>query len=99
MHWHGHERNAHHQGWGQVASKSLASPIVTVNHARGCAHTPRPVTAVTLKFKLPYKATYGHRLCLVGSHEELGSWVVQQAVPMKWHTGNVWCATLQVPAE
>lgn len=35
---------------------------------------------------------------LVGSHEALGSWQVDKAVPATWSEGHQWSASVELPA-
>ncbi len=41
---------------------------------------------------------YGEHLRVVGSHELLGGWEVAAAPELRWNKGDVWTATLQLPA-
>eukprot|EP00879_Flechtneria_rotunda_P007945 GHRR01008324.1.p1 GENE.GHRR01008324.1~~GHRR01008324.1.p1 ORF type:complete len:360 (+),score=131.26 GHRR01008324.1:192-1271(+) len=48
-------------------------------------------------FQLPHHVDYGQDMCLVGDTEELGSWDVNQCIPMAWHEGDVWTAKAELP--
>ncbi|MBP1590389.1 MAG: hypothetical protein ILO10_09380 [Kiritimatiellae bacterium] len=37
-------------------------------------------------------------LCVIGNCPALGDWDLTRAVPLAWHDGNVWSATIAIPA-
>lgn len=41
----------------------------------------------------------GQEVVLVGSHQQLGSWSMDAAVPLKWTDGHVWRASIELPAD
>ncbi len=41
---------------------------------------------------------FGHQLLIVGNCPELGGWKLSEAPLMSWSEGNVWRATLELPA-
>lgn len=41
----------------------------------------------------------GQNVVLVGSHPSLGSWSLDDALPMKWTDGHVWKASIELPAD
>lgn len=48
--------------------------------------------ALEMHFHLPYRASYGQSLSIVGSTKDLGSWDLATRVPMEWSDGDVWRA-------
>ena len=55
-------------------------------------------------FSVPITFAYtndvGNRyyLCVIGNCPALGDWDLTRAVPLAWHDGNVWSATIAIPA-
>jgi hypothetical protein len=41
----------------------------------------------------------GQDVVLVGSHPSLGSWSMDDALPLTWTDGHVWRATIELPAD
>lgn len=41
----------------------------------------------------------GQNVVLVGSHPSLGSWSVDDALPMTWSDGHVWKASIELPPD
>lgn len=41
----------------------------------------------------------GQSVVLVGSHPTLGSWSVDDAVPLEWTDGHIWQASFELPAD
>lgn len=41
----------------------------------------------------------GQEVVLVGSHPQLGSWSMDDAVPLKWSDGHVWRTSIELPAD
>lgn len=50
--------------------------------------------AVTLTFSIGHSVAFGERIYVIGSAKELGEWEVSSAVPLKWHAGDVWTASV-----
>ena len=48
--------------------------------------------ALEMHFHLPYRASFGQSLSIVGSTKDLGSWDLATRVPMEWSDGDVWKA-------
>lgn len=46
----------------------------------------------------PPQVNFGQSLVLVGSAEELGGWQLEHAPGMTWTEGDVWTATVELPA-
>lgn len=40
---------------------------------------------------------YGEQFKIVGNQKELGSWDASKALELKWHEGDVWAATAELP--
>lgn len=53
---------------------------------------------VPVHFAYTNDATGGYSYFVVGSHPDLGEWDVLRAVPLAWHTGNVWSADIGIQA-
>lgn len=61
---------------------------------RACTHRPPPSPP-----SLPApQVNFGQALVLVGSAEQLGSWQLEHAPTMTWGEGDVWTASLELPA-
>ncbi|GAB4813201.1 hypothetical protein N2152v2_000247 [Parachlorella kessleri] len=50
-----------------------------------------------VRFWLKYRAEWGQRLKVVGTHESLGGWVLTGAPELKWSEGDNWHATVELP--
>jgi hypothetical protein len=54
---------------------------------------PQVEVGVQLQTKL------GQHVVLVGSHPSLGSWSLDDALPMMWTDGHVWKASIELPPD
>ncbi|KAL4858279.1 Phosphoglucan [Chlorella vulgaris] len=86
----------------QPQLKPVAAPeqrVVRQNAAglvREDAVAQRKLAAV--RFWLKFKAEWGQRLKVVGSHQELGGWALATAPELKWSQGDNWHTTAHLPA-
>ncbi len=55
--------------------------------------------AVPVTFKLQYRCNFGQNMCITGVATTLGSWDVEQAVPLEWTDGDVWSASVKLNSE
>jgi hypothetical protein len=55
--------------------------------------------AVPVTFKLQYRCNFGQNMCITGVAKTLGSWNVEQAVPLEWGDGDVWSASVHLNSE
>ena len=55
-----------------------------------CRRLPPPAACAQVPF--------GHHLVLVGNTEELGGWELSRAPLMSWSEGDVWTASVALPA-
>ena len=55
-------------------------------------------SVVKLNFRVPCHVQYGQRVAVMGSHNVMGAWDVHEAVPLRWHEGDVWTGSISVPA-
>lgn len=53
---------------------------------------------MAVTFKLNRKVNFGQELVLVGSADALGAWELARAPHMTWNDGDVWTATIELPA-
>jgi hypothetical protein len=53
---------------------------------------------VPVTFNLNHKVNFGQEVLLVGSHEALGAWRVDNAVRASWSEGHQWSASVNLPA-
>lgn len=51
-----------------------------------------------IRFWLKYRAEWGQRLKVVGSHDNLGSWGLDGAPELKWSEGDMWHCMVDLPA-
>ena len=51
-----------------------------------------------VRFWLKYRAEWGQRLKVVGTHENLGGWTLAAAPELKWSENDMWHATIELPA-
>lgn len=54
---------------------------------------------VKVMFSIPFKTTWGQCLYVTGNASDLGAWVMEKSVPMKWSDGDVWRAHIEVPVD
>jgi len=58
------------------------------------------VQLISVTFKIKYKGAYGEGLRLVGGHEALGNWDLQQSVLLNWDSNNVWVTEpIELPVD
>jgi len=62
------------------------------------AEMPAPRRTVKVRFWLNFHVDYGQSIQLVGGAPELGSWILSDGVPLVWSEGDMWNATVQLPA-
>lgn len=66
------------------------------NHVAGsCLDAQR----VKVSFRLPYKANFGEKLCMVGSPSPLGEWDLSRGVCMTWTEGDIWRVDLEMDLD
>lgn len=51
-----------------------------------------------VRFNIRLKVEWGQHLLVVGSCASLGAWNVDNAVRLTWQEGNVWEASVELPA-
>jgi hypothetical protein len=54
-------------------------------------------SVVTVPAVLCFQVGYGEQFKIVGNEKELGSWDASKALELKWHEGDVWAATAELP--
>lgn len=62
------------------------------------AEMPAQRRAVKVCFWLNFHVDYGQSIRLVGGAPELGSWILSDGVPLAWSEGDMWNATVELPA-
>ena len=62
------------------------------------AELPTQRNKVKVRFCLGYRVNYGENIVVVGGHPDLGSWILADAVPLSWSDGDMWHATIDLPA-
>ena len=50
-------------------------------------------------FWLKFHVEYGQHVCLVGGSPELGDWILSDSIDLQWSEGDMWHATLELPAN
>ena len=53
---------------------------------------------VPVDFAWTNDATAGYSMFLIGSHPDVGGWDYLHSIPLAWHEGNVWSATVGIQA-
>ena len=53
---------------------------------------------ITVDFEIHYEAVFGQEVQLLGSHDALGAWDQGRAVTLSWNQGDVWTASVELPA-
>lgn len=43
-----------------------------------------------VKFSIKHKVPYGFEMAVVGGAAQLGRWVPEEGLSLKWHEGDVW---------
>ncbi|KAI7840404.1 hypothetical protein COHA_005835 [Chlorella ohadii] len=62
------------------------------------SHTSDGADTMAVTFKLNRKVNFGQELVLVGSTDSLGGWELARAPHMTWNEGDLWTATIELPA-
>lgn len=52
---------------------------------------------VKVRFEIKHKLDYGHRMAVVGSSEELGTWDPLQGRSLTWNDNDLWQGEAEVP--
>uniref|UniRef100_A0A383WH22 CBM20 domain-containing protein n=1 Tax=Tetradesmus obliquus TaxID=3088 RepID=A0A383WH22_TETOB len=52
---------------------------------------------VPVRFRIRQKVEYGERFKVVGNQPGLGSWDVTKAPELKWHDGDLWAGSVDLP--
>lgn len=47
---------------------------------------------------MPFRVEFGQHICVVGGCPELGNWILADAVSLTWSDGDMWNATVELPA-
>ncbi|WIA10132.1 hypothetical protein OEZ85_010339 [Tetradesmus obliquus] len=76
----------------QATEANLAVAQTSADALRGA-----PPIKVEVGVQLQTKP--GQNVVLVGSHPSLGSWSVDDALPMTWSDGHVWKASIELPPD
>ncbi|KAL0017961.1 hypothetical protein WJX77_011475 [Trebouxia sp. C0004] len=89
----------------QPLSAMQQKPYASVNsqlpvrHAEFAEGTKQGTNAVaTVQFWLTFHAEFGQRLRVVGSHKNLGLWIMVDGPELRWTEGDRWHATITLPA-
>jgi hypothetical protein len=62
------------------------------------ATTTAPKNKVKVRFWLQFRVEYGQSVVVVGGSPDLGSWVLADGVPLTWSDGDMWNASVDLPA-
>lgn len=77
------------------------TPPLAARPAAPLAPIPEPPAQrnrVKVRFWLNYRVDYGQNIVLVGGHPDIGSWILADGVPLSWSDGDMWNATVDLPA-
>lgn len=55
--------------------------------------------AVQLDVGVRVATKLGQDVVLVGSHPTMGSWSIDDALPLQWTDGHVWRASIELPPD
>ncbi|KAF6253313.1 pyruvate phosphate dikinase [Scenedesmus sp. NREL 46B-D3] len=77
---------------GLVQHRIARAPLQC--HAKDKAET---ADTVPVRFRIRKKIEYGERFKVVGNQAALGSWDVSKAPELKWHDGDLWAGSVEVP--
>ena len=50
-------------------------------------------------FSIVYNSIYGEEVCILGSTRKLGNWKSNEALHLKWNSGNLWKGEIKVEVE
>jgi len=73
-----------------------ARPIVAPNSGFRQQLASFATKVLNVQFSIQYNTSFGQCLHIVGSHQSLGSWQVNDANRMQWSPGGVWTISLPV---
>ncbi|KAL0046174.1 hypothetical protein WJX82_004787 [Trebouxia sp. C0006] len=77
------------------ASANSQAPVRHADFAEG----QQSANAVaTVQFWLTFHAEFGQRLRVVGSHKNLGSWIMVDGPELRWTEGDRWHAKITLPS-
>ncbi|KAL4529306.1 hypothetical protein Ndes2526B_g04135 [Nannochloris sp. 'desiccata'] len=62
------------------------------------SETATPASTLQLTVSLKLSVAYGEHIRLVGNSSEFGSWELEGAPELTWTEGDIWTATLDLPA-
>lgn len=77
------------------ASTNLQAPVRHADFAEGQQGTN---AVATVQFWLTFHAEFGQRLRVVGSHKNLGSWIMVDGPELSWTEGDRWHAKITLPS-
>jgi len=97
------ERRAERQK--QQIDTSPAVPLKSRTATEPLANTVATAAAVSTKknkvkvrFWLQFRVEFGQSIIIVGGSPDLGNWVLADGVPLAWTEGDLWNATVNLPA-
>lgn len=77
------------------ASANSQAPVRHADFAEGQQGTN---AVATVQFWLTFHAEFGQRLRVVGSHKNLGSWIMVDGPELRWTEGDRWHANITLPS-
>jgi Starch binding domain len=70
----------------------------TTTTAATAASTATQKNRVKVRFWLQFRVEFGQSIVVVGGSPDLGNWVLADGVPLAWSEGDMWNATVDLPA-
>jgi hypothetical protein len=74
--------------------------VFCITHAAPEAgHAARCCVLLQLDVGVKVTTKLGQDVVLVGSHATMGSWSIDDALPLQWTDGHVWRASVELPPD
>ena len=86
------------QGKAAAARAVVAAPAPARPPPAPLPPPPPPTPTVAVTFSISHRVAYGQSVAVVGSASALGGWSLASVVPLSWSDGDVWRATVPLPA-
>ncbi|KAH7623690.1 hypothetical protein NADE_008513 [Nannochloris sp. 'desiccata'] len=79
-----------------LTTRTENEPLSTT--AATTAATSAQKNKVKVRFWLQFRVEFGQSIIVVGGSPDLGNWVLADGVPLGWSEGDMWNATVDIPA-
>jgi hypothetical protein len=81
-----------------AAPLTARTPAADLPATTAAAATTAQKNKVKVRFWLQFRVEYGQSVVVVGGSPDLGNWVLADGVPLTWSEGDMWNASVDLPA-